>query len=199
MAACAALHQHAYSLPGSAVVGAAAMRAAKAVRPTQTGQRLGTQGFVAVAIHEPANRHPRLKLDSAGRHSCGSVEGHCQPLSPQAHQMSLVDLGAASGRHNLGADYRTETWEAARAPPQIKMDMVSVMAPRKVEAVFLRARRVNFVLDAAAIAPSGVSFGVVEEREGRHGCTAVSLPLKLDARGLQCQELDGLVYFCLQR
>lgn len=104
-----------------------------------------------------------------------------------------------SVRYKLGADYRTESWDVAQVPPAMKSDLLSFMVSRKVEAIFVHERRVNFVLHSAGIAPSGVSIGVVVAPGDEHGCTAVSTPLRLDGRGLLCEKLDGLAYLYLQR
>ena len=104
-----------------------------------------------------------------------------------------------SVRYKLGADYRTENWNAAQVPSTIKADLLSFMASRNVEAVFVHEQRVNFVLHSAGIAPSGISIGVVVAPSEQHGCMEVSTPLKLDAPGLQCEKLDGLAYLYLQR
>lgn len=104
-----------------------------------------------------------------------------------------------SVRYKLDADYRTENWDVAQIPPAIKAELLSFMTVRNVEAVFVHEQRVNFVLHSAGIAPSGVSIGVVVAPGVQHGCAAVNTPLKLDARGLQCEKLEGLAYLYFQR
>lgn len=104
-----------------------------------------------------------------------------------------------SVRYKLGVDYRTENWDAAQMPPEMKSEMLSFMNSSKVEAIFVHQRRVNFILHSAGIAPSGVSIGVVVAPGDEHGCTAVSNPLKLDGRGLLCEKLEGSAYLYVQR
>jgi hypothetical protein len=104
-----------------------------------------------------------------------------------------------SVRYKDSADYRTDNWDTAQVPPTMKAALLGFMASRNVEAIFVHAGRVNFVLHSAGIAPSGVSIGVVVAPGDEHGCTVVSTSLKLDGRGLMCEKLDGLAYLYLQR
>lgn len=112
---------------------------------------------------------------------------------------SITWANRKSVRYKAGTSYQTESWDAAQLPPTLKAELQAFMSARKVEAIFVHERRVNFVLSGTGIAPSGVSVGVVVAPGNEHGCQSISTPLKLDGQGLNCEKLDGLSYLYVQR
>jgi hypothetical protein len=154
--------------------------------------------FAVLAACSPSSDVTALGLQEVRRDVTASrmlFEETASTLVPSG----ITWANRVSVRYQIGADYRTESWEIAQVPATMKASLLGFMSTRNVEAIFVHEQRVNFVLHSAGIAPSGVSIGVVVAPGDEHGCTAVSAPLKLDGRGLLCEKLDGQAYLYLQR
>jgi hypothetical protein len=115
-------------------------------------------------------------------------------------QSSIIWADGKNVRYRLGvSDYRTDSWATAELSPAIRSELREFISALHIRGIFLHQRRVNFVLRATGIVPSGDAVGVIVAPADEHDCSEVVTSVKLDRRGRQCERLHDATYFYLRR
>jgi hypothetical protein len=103
-----------------------------------------------------------------------------------------------SVRYRRGSRYETAPWKEAALSPSLKQSLPDFIVANQLVSVAAHDGRVNFVMAAEGIVPSGASFGVlVFVPPRRDDCTKIVPKIDIHARGLQCEPLSGSAFFYL--